>query len=498
MSRRNILTLVGIALLVAFASWVTITHTIRLPVIGEREGMVLGLDLSGGTHLVYEADFTGIAEGDRAARLEGAKQIIEKRVNAYGVSEPVIQTMGASRISIQLPGVTDIDEAKDLVGKTAELIFREQATIGSTSIAAAVNAGDTQIAVDDVTDFAVEDVLAIGSGETGEAKTIKAVDEASDTITVDSGFAYAHAIDEPVTNLWITAVGTIDGQEKALTGAYLTPNTYIDINPQTAEPVVTFEWDATGAELFSQITGRLIGQPLGIFLDEELISAPTVQSQIRESGIITGLTMGEAQRLSIQLNTGALPVPLTAIQEQTVDAILGADSLNKSLVAGMIGLVLVLLFMMTYYRLPGVLASIALIIYAAILLTIFKLVPVTLTLAGIAALILSIGMAVDANILIFERTKEEIRGGKSLRAAIETGFSRAWPSIRDSNVSTFIICAILYWFGSRFGAAPVMGFALTLFIGVAVSMFSAIIITRTFLRTIVVTPLARSVSLFRP
>ncbi len=498
MNRRNILTLVGIALLVAFASWVMITHTISLPLIGEREGMVLGLDLSGGTHLVYEADFSGIEEGDRAARLEGAKQIIEKRVNAYGVTEPVIQTMGASRISIQLPGVTDIDEAKDLVGKTAELVFREQATSGDTFLTVAVSAGDTQIAVVNITDFAVGDVFGVGSGDIAEAKTIIAVDEASNIITVDSGFAYDHAVDEPVTNLWVPATGIIDGEEKALTGAYLRPNTYVDINPQTAEPVVAFEWDETGAELFWQITGRLIEQPLGIFLDNELISAPMVQEPIRESGVISGLTMGEAQRLSIQLNTGALPVPLTAIQEQTVDAILGADSLQKSLMAGMIGLGLVLLFMIIYYRLPGVLASLALIIYAAIVLTIFKLVPVTLTLAGIAALILSIGMAVDANILIFERTKEEIRGGKSLRAAIETGFNRAWPSIRDSNVSTFIICAILYWFGSRFGTAPVMGFALTLFIGVAVSMFSAIIITRTFLRTIVVTPLARSISLFRP
>lgn len=441
MRRRNSLTLVGIALLLAFTSWVMISNRINIPLIGEREGMVLGLDLRGGVNLEYQADFTGIAVGERAARLEETKRIIEKRINEFGVTEPAIQTMGEDRISIQLPGVTDVAAAKDLVGKTAELDFREP-----------------------VLDANGEPVLdEDGRPQFGDIAT-----------------------------------GTIDGVERPLTGAYLLPNCYVDINPQTGEPLVAFEWDDEGAELFSQITGRLIGKPLGIFLDNELVSGPLVQSQIWQRGVIEGLSLDEAQRLTIQLNTGALPVPLHIVREQTVSAILGADSLQKSLMAGMIGLGLVLLFMIVYYRLPGILASVALIIYATIVLSIFKLVPVTLTLAGIAALILSLGMAVDANILIFERTKEEIRSGKSLKAAIEAGFDRAWPAIRDGNVSTFITCAILYWFGSKFGAAPVMGFALTLFIGVAVSMFTAIVVTRTFLRSITLTPLARRIALFRP
>ena len=492
------MTLVGILLLVGFAAWVLLSTSISLPFVGERHGMVLGLDLRGGVNLIYEADFTDIPEGERAARLEETRRIIERRVNEYGVTEPVIQKMGTDRISIQLPGVMEVEEAKDLVGKTAELAFYEEALGGNTFLTAAASAGDMQITVADVTDFDVGDVFVIGSGDTGEYKTIMAVDEASGIFTADSGFAHDHAVDEPVSNLWVPATGTIDGEEKPLTGAYLLPNCYVDLNPQTGEPVVAFEWNADGAELFSQITGRLIGKPLGILLDHEFISAPTVQSQIRERGIIEGLNLGQAQTLAIQLNTGALPVSLHIIREQTVDAILGADSLQKSMVAGIIGLGLVLAFMIVYYRFPGVLACFALIIYGALVLMIFKLVPVTLTLAGIAAMILSIGLAVDANILIFERMKEEIRGGKSLKAAIETGFNRAWPAIRDSNVSTFITCAILYWFGSRFGAAPVMGFALTLFIGVAVSMFTAIIITRTFLRSMSFTPLARRVSLFRP
>jgi len=498
MGRRHILALAAIVLIIAFAASVMAIDPISLPLIGEREGVVLGLDLRGGVYLEYQADFSGIPAGEQELRLEETKRIIEKRVNEWGVTEPEIYTMSPDRIVVQLPGFADIEGAKELVGKTAELVFREPAKSGSTSLAAAVIVGDAQIAVDDAADFAVGDVFGVGSGDTGEAKTIIAVDEASNIITVDSEFDYEHDAGEPVTNLWVPATGRIDGNEKALTGKYLLPNSYVDLNQVTGEPVVAFEWDEDGAELFYQITGRLIEQPLGIFLDNELISAPTVKAQIREKGIIEGLTLSDAQTLSIQLNTGALPLTLHEVRTQKVDPTLGADSLQKSLIAGIIGLALLLLFMILYYRLPGVLACMALVVYAAILVTIFKLWPVTLTLAGIAAVILSLGIAVDANILIFERMKEEIRSGRTLGAAIESGFNRAWPAIRDSNVSTLITCAILFWFGSTFGAAPVMGFALTLGIGVAVSMFTAIVVTRTFLRTIVFTPLARRISLFRP
>jgi len=507
--RRNILTLVGIILLVVFAASVLAIDPISLPLVGERDWNILGLDLRGGVYLEYQADFSDIPEWAQEGRLEEAKRIIANRVDEWGVAEPNIYTMSPDRIVVQLPGFADIERAKELVGKTALLVFREQATTGSTSLAVVVSAGDTQITAEDVTGFAVDDVFGVGSGDTVEAKTITAVDEASNIITVGSGFAYEHSAGEPVTNLWVPATGKLDGEEQALTGQYLLPNCYVDVQTQTNEPVVAFEWNDDGAKLFSQITGRLIGEPLGIFLDDELISAPIVQSQISARGIIEGLTFDEATMLSIQLNAGALPLPLGHWEgdnfysepavSQNVDATLGADSLQKSLIAGIVGLALVLLFMILYYRLPGVLACVALLIYTALMLTIFKLVPVTLTLAHIGAFILSIGVAVDANILIFERLKEEMRGGKTLGSAIEAGFARAWPAIRDSNISTFIICIILYWFGSRIvGAALVMGFALTLGIGVAVSMFTAIVITRAFLRIIVFTPPARRVSLFRP
>ena len=495
MNRRLVITLAIIAVLTVF-SIVALTTS-----IGGREGLVLGLDLRGGTNLVYQADFTDIEEGREAESLKGAKDIIERRIDAYGVSEPIIQIVGSNRIMIQLPGVTDIEEAKDLVGKTAELIFREQAAAGSTFLSAPVTAGDTEIIVSDITGFSANDVFVLGSANSTEAESTITTEVlgANNTIIVDRPLSYDHPLGEAVTNVWVVASGTIEGEEIPLTGKYLKANASVNVNQTTGEPVVQFEWDETGAKLFSQITGRLIDQPLAIFLDEVLISAPTVQSQIGASGIIEGLTLDEAEVLAIQLNAGALPVPLEPIQEETVDATLGADSLRLSMIAGIIGVVMLLLFMMVYYRLSGGLACFALAVYTSIMLMVFKMVPVTLTLAGIAAFILSLGIAVDANVLIFERMKEELRAGKPLKTAIETGFNRAWPAIRDSNISTLITCVILYWFGSRmFGGAQVMGFAATLGIGVLVSMFTAIIVTRSFLRVTALTSLARRVTLFRP
>ncbi|MEA1958511.1 MAG: protein translocase subunit SecD [Chloroflexota bacterium] len=492
MGRRHLITLLFIVALVAFS-----VSVLAITDIWGRDGMTLGLDLKGGVYLEYQADFGDIPDWEQEGRLEEAKRIIEKRVNEWGVGEPDIYTMSPDRIVVQLPGFADIEGAKELVGSTAELMFYETAVSGNTSVAVAVNASDTAIAVVGASGFEVGDVFGIGSGDNAETQTIVDINTGVGTFNVTPGFAYSHIAGEDVINLWTPATGLIDGEEYELTGKYLLPNTYVDISQGVNLPVVAFQWDDDGAKLFSQITGRLIDQPLGIFLDNELISAPTVNSQIAGSGIIEGMSLEEAQQLSIQLNTGALPITLHEIRTQKVDPTLGADSLEKGMLAGVIGLALLLIFMILYYRLPGFVACLALIVYGAIVLALFKLWPVTLTLAGIAALILSIGMAVDANVLIFERMKEELRSGRTLGSAIETGFNRAWPAIRDSNVSTLITCIILFWFGNTFGAAPVMGFALTLGIGVAVSMFTAIVVTRTFLRTILFTPLAGKVKLFR-
>lgn len=424
MKKGNVYLLILILLLFGFAFWAVV------PLGSERlgrQGLTLGLDLKGGSHVVYEADLSqkDPSQSDDDA-MRGVLGKIERRVNAYGVTEPIIQRQGHDRILVQLPGVADVNEAKKLIGETAELDFREME-----------------------------------------------LDESGGLVFDEEG--------KPKWTVVAMAVGS-GGEEKALTGKYLKPNARVDLSQQLNEPEVAFEWDEEGAVLFEQITKRNLHKPLGIYLDDEPISWPTVQAVIEERGVITGLSMEEARTLAIQLNSGSLDVPLKIIQEQDVDATLGAYSIQKSLIAGAIGLALIVLFMVLYYRVSGFVAICALAVYGVLLLAIFKLVPVTLTLPGVAALILSIGMAVDANVLIFERMKEELRSGRTLGAAVETGFNRAWPAIRDSNITTFIACIVLYWFGGIPGAFMVRGFALTLFIGVALSMFSAIVVTRTFLR----------------
>ncbi|MFA5054875.1 MAG: protein translocase subunit SecD [Dehalococcoidia bacterium] len=493
MGRRNIITLAIIVVLFAFSvSVVAVTD------IFGRSGMTLGLDLKGGVYLEYQAEFGNESAADNAGRLEETKRIIEKRVNELGVGEPDIYTMNPDRIVVQLPGFADIEGAKSLVGSTAELIFREPVTGVSTSLVGSVNASDNVIAVASTSGFGVGDVFGVGSGSTAETQTIVDMNQADMTFSVTPGFDYDHADGESIVNQWTPAIGLIDGEEYVLAGKYLLPKCLATVDQTSNQPIVAFEWNDDGAMLFSQITGRLVGQPLGIFLDNELISAATVKTQIGANGQIDGLTWEEAENLAIQLNTGALPITLHEVRTQKIDPILGADSLHDGLVAGIIGLALIFIFMIVYYKISGLMACLALLVYGAIVLAIFKLMPVTLTMSGIAAVVLSIGMAVDANVLIFERIKEELRAGKSLGAAIETGFSRAWPAIRDSNFTTIIICIILFWFGDALGAAPVKGFGLTLGIGILVSMLTAIIVTRAFMRALTFTPLAKKVKLFHP
>ncbi|MCY3647358.1 MAG: protein translocase subunit SecD [Chloroflexi bacterium] len=397
----------------------------------ERKTMRLGLDLQGGAHLVLQAEPPADFEGDLTESLEVAKEVIERRVDAFGVVEPEIQIASGNRLDVQVPGMS-LPDAERLIGRTATLSYR---------------------------------------------------------IFNDAGELVA-------------ASGIVDEVEIAMTGQHLKSNTYPERRGTTY--AVNFETTGVGNELMRQITTRALQHPIGdprrrllVYLDNELISDAVVQGVIEDQGTITGLdSFTQANDLSRQLNAGALPVPLRTIQANEVSASLGDDSVKASVNAAEIGLLAVLAFMILYYRLPGVLAAFALIVYALITLTVFKMWPVTLTLSGIAAFILSVGMAVDANILIFERMKEELRRGRPLATAIETGFRRAWPSIRDSNVATFITCAILFWFGDQFGASFVRGFAITLAIGVAVSMFSAIVVTRTFLRLFVGTRIARSRWLF--
>lgn len=388
----------------------------------------LGLDLQGGTELILHAQMDKIDPAQRDAALESARAVIEKRVNLFGVSESVVQFSKVGeerRILIELPGLKDASAAAQLVGKTAQLDFRE--------------------------------LLATPSGEATKSA------EALAKLFTPTGLTGADLKKAQVTF----------GSTKAKSG-----------------PQVAIEFTDVGAKKFDEVTKRNVGKPLAMFLDGAPISwpPPVVEQEIvGGNAVISGqFTSEEAKNLAIQLNAGALPVPIKIIDQRSIGPSLGQESLHKSLIAGMIGLVIIILFMAFYYGLLGVLADLALVVYAILILAIFKtglfiLPPVTLTLAGVAGFILSVGMAVDANILIFERMKEELRWGKSKRNALELGFKRAWSSIWASNVSSLLTASILYYFGTSL----VRGFALTLAIGVLVSMFSAILVTRTILRYVI-------------
>ena len=459
MNRGNLIRLAIIAVLVALCLTAVLVNEFHLPGIGNRGrgdtplGMSLGLDLSGGTHLVYRADLSDIGDEDPDEAIAGVIDITTRRVTAYGVSEPVIVRQGADRVSVQLPGIRDMEAAVNLIGQTAQLDFRELTAESWQEVQPIIDQG-----------------------------TVPAYETLTEQGVID----------------WIPATGIVNGQQAHLTGKYLLRNTRVVIDERTNEPMVAFELDGEGADLFEQITERLVEKPLGIFLDDGYVSSPTVKSKISGGkGVVENISLDNARSLAILLNAGALPVTLEGpIIREDIDPTLGADSISKSLIAGAIGLALVLAFMMIYYRLPGVMAAVALLIYGILVLAAFKLVPVVLTLPGIAAFILSIGMAVDANVLIFERMKEELRAGRTLGGAIETGFNRAWTAIRDSNISTLITCGILYWMGSSFAEPRVWGFAVTLAIGVTLSMFTAIFVTRTLLRLFVRTGLAENLSLF--
>jgi len=435
LKRGNAPLLIFILILFGFTLWVILPGN---GIFG-RDEFKLGLDLKGGSHLVYSIDLTKKDPAQKDADvIDGVKRKIERRVNAYGVTEPIVQTIRNERgsfVLVQLPGVKDIDEAMKLIGQTAELDFRE----------------------------------------------LK-VDEAGKPI-----------LDENGKEQWVKATATgSDDQERELAGKYLKPTAQVVLAPQTNEPEVSFEWNTEGAILFEQITQRNLQKPLGIFLDDQLISAPTVQAVIKETGVITGLNLEEARTLAIQLNSGSLDVPLQIVERRDIGATLGEDSLRKSLMAGIIGAAMVVLFMIAYYRFSGFVACLALVVFVVLNLAIFKLIPVVLTLPGIAGFIVSIGMGVDGNVLVAERLKEELRRGRTLGAAIEEGFRQSWTAIFDANVTVFIACAVLYWLGNTFGNFLVIGFATTLFIGTALSMFTQVVVTRTFLRTVVGLGMARS------
>jgi preprotein translocase subunit SecD len=428
----------------------------------------LGLDLQGGTHLEYQGDLKDIPQSKQADAMDSVRSAIERRITLIGgVQEPLIETSGTDRIIVELPGVTNIDQAISIIGQTPFLQFEEQNTTPTN-------------------------------------------------VTLDKNNVKNGALTTPLdaNNPW---------KATGLTGKDLS-SASVQFDPNSGAPQILLQFNSEGTKLFADITTRNVGKPVAIFLDGFPLSTPVVQTAITNGqAVITGnFSVQEAKDLATRLNSGALPVPIHLIAQENVGATLGHDSIQKSIIAGIIGLALIALFMIIYYRFPGLLAVFALAIYALLTFAIFKigisitavvlvglffflalvsswlfgvlaivayfvliflggLNPVTLTLAGIAGFILSIGMAVDANILIFERTKEELRLGKDVTRALEDGFNRAWPSIRDSNMSSLITTLILYIFGTP----AIKSFAVTLGVGIIISLFTAITVTKTFLRMFV-------------
>ncbi|MFH1597660.1 MAG: protein translocase subunit SecD [Patescibacteria group bacterium] len=488
----------------------------------------LGLDLQGGAHLLYTADTSGVETTEAGSALDGVRDVIERRVNAIGVSEPIVQTSKVGeewRLIVQLPGVSDINQAINTIGETPFLEFREEAapeelTEDQITEAKAYNLLAKGRADEVLTQTLVEgsdfSQLAIDNsegpsgpqgGELGFFSRGQMVLEFEDAVfnaelgkvipeVVQTEFGY-HIIkvneeqtgEDGLVQRSAQHILINTQPEDVVPSQGFTPTELsgkqlktarVQFDPNTNEPEVSLEFDDEGRELFGLITERNVGKLVAIYLDGAPISIPRVNEAIKEGkAVITGsFTLDEAKTLARRLNAGALPVPITLINQQNIGPTLGRESIERSFFAGLIGLILVALFMIFYYRFPGVLACFALLIYALVALALFKLIPVTLTLAGVAGFILSIGMAVDANVLIFERIREELRTGKSLKSSVEDGFKRAWLSIRDSNMSSIITCIILAWFGTSL----IKGFAITLGIGILISMFSAIIVTRNFLR----------------
>jgi preprotein translocase subunit SecD len=444
MSNSTVYRLIAILAIIIVAIYIVIPNSPGIRLGGAEKTFVtrLGLDLVGGVQALLEADLppnTPIEAGAMSA----AAGVVENRVNGLGLTEAVVQQAGERRIVVELPGETDPEKALATIRQTALLEFVDMSNL---SLEEAVNLNNTTIKTDfGLSPEAISETQPI-TGTTPISPTFHTVMTGADLRTVQ-----------------------------------------VQRNPQSGRYEIAFQLSSNGAKIFADFTSAHIGQILAIVIDKRVISTPRIDAAITGGqGVISGDFDSEsANNLAIQLRYGSLPVPLKVVEVRTVGPTLGQDSLNRSLRAGLIGFAIVILFMGLYYRLPGIAAVLAILIYALVTFAIFRFIPVTLTLPGIAGLMLSTGSALDANILIFERIKEELRAGKTLRQSVELGWRRAWPSIRDSNIATLITSGILFWFGSTYGATIVKGFSITLFLGVAVSLFTALVVTRGFIEVIV-------------
>jgi len=494
----------------------------------EQRGLSLreGLDLQGGLRVLLQAD---TLKPPTPEQMQDDVAIIQRRVDSLGVIEPLVQTQGSDKIVVELPGVSDPDLAVRTIGKTAllEYIYSGSSplTEGTTVVTTYDGTNDsvyanlpedkrkpyqglppaekepaTAGATGTVTVTAATTATVAATSPITTTAVTTATVAATSPVTTTAGTTATVTATSPVTTTaattaTVTAAGTATATSPVTATTATTTTIYPTVltgknirNPQvslssiTNEAVVAFEVDSEGAGWLGDFTGTHVGEFMPILLDKEVVSSPTLKTRISDQGQIEGnFTQASAEALVAQLRSGSLSVPLKVVGQTQIGPTLGQAAIDAAIKGGLVGMLVVMLFMLLYYRVPGVLADLALALYALFSLTVFRMMPVTLTLAGIAGFVLSVGMAVDANILIFERMKEELRSGKRIRAAMDAGFARAWPSIRDSNSSTLITCVILFWFGNQFGASIVKGFAITLAVGVLISMFTAIFVTRTFL-----------------
>jgi preprotein translocase subunit SecD len=473
MTRSRNTWLIVIALLIAFSLWVDLSNNITImnpfgnkPLINHNTQLQLGLDIRGGLQTLLQADVANCSNVD-PTELDVTRQILLNRVNALGLSEITMQTAGNCRIIAEFPGATNSEQVNNSLQQTALLEFVD---MGSSP-------------------------LPVGATVATDHEQASSNSQATGTTTSATATAAPTATLGPTTTPQANATAQPGATPPAATPAkvYHTVMTGADLDTVSVQAgtlagqyEIAFTLKSNGTKVFGDYTSSHVGQYLAIILDKQVISAPIINSAITGGqGVIQGnFTADTANALAVQLRYGSLPVPVKVVESQTVGPTLGADSVRKSVLAGAIGLAVVILFMAFYYRLPGIVADLALVTYAIFSLMLFKMMGFTLTLPGTAGFILSIGMAVDANVLIFERLKEELRAGRNLQQAIDLGWSRAWPSIRDSNTSTLITCLILYIFGNAYGASMVKGFSINLGLGVVVSLFTAIIVTRAYLHLV--------------
>ncbi|MBI1277196.1 MAG: protein translocase subunit SecD [Anaerolineaceae bacterium] len=513
--RGHVRWLILILLLTLFAAWVSLPNTKASNVLdscynttdnvkpsqgihldfnddckddfGLNVKQVFGLDIIGGLRVLLQADLP--AGSYTLEDLRNAANNVSRRVNALGVGEATVQVQGSNRILVELPGVTDPQQAVDLIQKTALLEFvdfsdvtnvqqyvgrkiltDEQLKSQQARTAAEATAEATQQATSDATAEATQQATADATAEaTAESTQQAVVPAATPTTPVEEP-----GVPNPTTGQPFHTVMTGSGLQSAVA--------QLD---QSNKWAIRFELTSEGGQVFGPFTGSAIGKPMAIVLDGIVLSAPTIQARLDSGGTITGnFSQDEAQTLALQLRSGSLPIPLRVVSSQTVGATLGQESVNLSIRAGVVGVIIILAFMLINYRVPGIAASLALLVFIVLNLAMFKLIPVTLTLPAIVGFLISIGTAVDGNILIFERMREEQRTGKDVDTAVDEGFTRAWTSIRDSNLSTILISGVLFLFGQTPGASAVSGFAVTLALGLFINLFTAIIVTRTFLHII--------------